>query len=77
MGAQPVRIKDSEDSEESEKTILEVLNRHHGRMSITELFRATRTAGISDEVLIRSALWHLISQARIKRDADTISVGNH
>ena len=73
MNRQVVRMKDSK---ESEKTIIEVLKQHHGTMLIEELFSATKTAGLLDDIdiLIRSALWHLISQARIKRDANTVSV---
>lgn len=71
MDQRTAKIKDSE---ESERTIIRVLRRHRGSMSIDALFHATKTAGLHDDVLIRSALWHLISQARVKRDANTISV---
>lgn len=70
--AQTARVKDSE---ESEKTIMRILTLHNGKISIAELFNATKDAGLSDEILVRSAIWHLISTSRIKRDADTISVG--
>jgi DNA-binding transcriptional regulator PaaX len=68
MKIQGTRIAASEDR------ILTILRQHGGRMSLGELLVALREAGLRDEVLIRSAIWHLISQAQIERDADTLFI---
>jgi hypothetical protein len=58
----------------SEKKILTALKRNHGQMALTTLFATMRDAGLTDETFIRSVIWNLIAQARIERDADTISL---
>jgi hypothetical protein len=58
----------------SEKTILTTLKKHNGHMALATLFASMRNAGFKDETLIRSIIWDLIAQARIERNADTISL---
>jgi hypothetical protein len=58
----------------SEELILKLLADHQGRISIAELFEAMKAEGLRDETLIRAAIWHLIAQTRIDRDADAILV---
>jgi hypothetical protein len=43
-------------------------------MEVSKLFVTMKDAGVQDETLIRSAIWNLIAEARIKREADTISL---
>jgi hypothetical protein len=59
---------------ESEEKIIQVLMRNRGNMSIERLVKAVSDAGVNDDVLIRSSIWHLISQSRIERNADNISI---
>lgn len=59
---------------QSEELILRFLEQHEGRMAIVELFEALKKAGLHDETLIKAAIWHLIAQDRIDRDADAILV---
>jgi hypothetical protein len=58
----------------SERKILQVLNHHAGRIQMRNLFDEMEKAGLEDETLTRLAIWNLISEARVKRDADTISL---
>lgn len=58
----------------SEQKILAALQKNHGPMTLATLFKAMRDAGLGDENLIRSGIWSLIAQARIERDADTVSL---
>jgi hypothetical protein len=56
----------------SEQKILKLLVSHHGQIVLSRLLSEMKKAGLDDETLIRSAIWNLISDARIERDADTI-----
>jgi hypothetical protein len=59
----------------SEQKILTVLSKSHaGRMALRKLVATMRKAGLKDETRIRSAIWKLISESRIERDADMISI---
>lgn len=60
--------------EKSEDLILKVLNEHQGRLGIAQLFELLKEAGLQDQTIIRAAIWHLIAQTRIDRDADAILV---
>ena len=68
MSVQTARIASSE------RRILSVLSSHQGRMALSNLLAEMSEAGLDDETLIRSAIWNLIAEARIERDADTISL---
>lgn len=60
--------------EKSEDLILKVLKEHQGRLGIAQLSELVKQAGLQDETIFRAAIWHLIAQTRIDRDADAILV---
>ena len=56
-----------------EDHILEILKIHDGSMTVEDLFEELKDMKIHDETL-RAAIWHLISQAKIEREANVISI---
>lgn len=56
----------------SQKKILVVLRANKGKMSVEKLFDKMEEDGLDDATLNRLAIWNLIADAKVKRDADQL-----
>ena len=60
--------------EKSEKAIIELLKKREGTVALKEVMSTLSDGGSEGMTLLKTAIWHLISQAQIQREADSISL---